>query len=439
MKKQLNEPTNRRDREASIYTPNTGVHDKKRLKELQALPLDRKININQTRILEWYIRWDGSVYVAFSGGKDSTVLADMAARFCKQFGYKLYLLFVNTGLEYPEIQKFAKTFAEWLRETYCIDVQLDIVRPEMRFDEVLKTYGYPVIGKEVAEAIFDTRVQSRVTGESVRNTKIYDRYFNPESEKNKRFPGYCKSKYDALLDASFEISHKCCQVMKKNPSKTYEKETGRKPIIGTMTNESKARKTKWLQHGCNAFDVKRPTSTPMSFWTEQDVLRYLKEFNIPYCSVYGDILEKGQPGGCDEQTSMFDCPGCLESGNALETTGCDRTGCIFCGFGAHLSDDGRFTRLKETHPRQYDYCINGGEYLWVGYYREKVRQKRIEFVNEDGSPMSPDEIESFVEQHLLDPRYTFKKVWQPNKQGLGLGHVFDEINKIYGENFIRYK
>lgn len=29
--------------------------------------------------------------------------------------------------------------------------------------------------------------------------------------------------------------------------------------------------------------------------------------------------------------------------------------------------------------------------------------------------------------------------WIPNKQGLGLGHVFDELNKIYGEDFIKYK
>ena len=53
--------------------------------------------------------------------------------------------------------------------------------------------------------------------------------------------------------------------------------------------------------------------------------------------------------------------------------------------------------------------------------------------------MTHAEIESFVEQHKDDPRYIFEKVWQPNKQGLGMGHVFDEINEIYGENFIRYK
>lgn len=151
----------------------TGVHDKQRLKELQALPLERKIMITQTRIIEWYLKWKGEVYVAFSGGKDSTVLADMVARVCAQSGYKMYLLFSNTGLEYPEIRAFVKTFTNWLRDTYHVDVQLDIVRPEMRFDEVLKNYGYPVISKEVARAVHESRTRARTTGDDVRGTNIY--------------------------------------------------------------------------------------------------------------------------------------------------------------------------------------------------------------------------------------------------------------------------
>ena len=78
--------------------------------------------------------------------------------------------------------------------------------------------------------------------------------------------------------------------------------------------------------------------------------------------------------------------------------------------------------------------MNGGEYAWVGYQKMNVRWKRIDFTK-----MTQDEIEAFVEQHKDDPRFTFEKVWMPNKQGLGMGHVFEEINKIYGENFIRYK
>lgn len=121
---------------------------------------------------------------------------------------------------------------------------------------------------------------------------------------------------------------------------------------------------------CNAFHALKPTSQPMSFWTEQDVLHYLKEYNVPYCSVYGDIVTE-------------------DGTENLKTTRCTRTGCIFCMFGCHLEKEpNRFQQLKKTHPRQYQYCINGGEY------------------NEEG-------------------------IWQPSKDGLGLGKVLDYINVKY--------
>lgn len=118
------------------------VHDAKRLEELRALPLERKIQISQTRIIEWYNHYHGNVVVSFSGGKDSTVLLHLV----RSIFPNVKAVFSNTGLEYPEIQKHVMS----------ID-NVDIVRPSMRFDEVISTYGYPLIGKEVAEAIFYAR------------------------------------------------------------------------------------------------------------------------------------------------------------------------------------------------------------------------------------------------------------------------------------------
>ena len=90
--------------EENRFSDNGKIHDKQRLKELQTLPLERKMQITQTRLIEWYTAWDGKCYVSFSGGKDSTVLADQAAKVCKMLGYKLVLWFSDTGLEYPEIK-----------------------------------------------------------------------------------------------------------------------------------------------------------------------------------------------------------------------------------------------------------------------------------------------------------------------------------------------
>ena len=329
------------------------------LKQMQSLPLAAKIIMTQQRIRQWYEHWDGMVYVSFSGGKDSTVLKHIVDSMYDD----VPALFVNTGLEYPEIQKFAMS-----------QKNVVTVRPEMRFDEVLKVYGYPAVSKGVAHAVGIAKRNP--------NGNVMKNLFTPE---NKGRFGFYKWKY--LIDSDIPVSDKCCDVMKKAPAKKYIKATGRKPILGTMAAESSLRYSRWLQNGCNAFDGKNPSSQPISFWTEQDVFQYIKKYDVPYCSVYGDIVPTDDGEQFEGQLTTFDILNDY-SGTLLKTTGCNRTGCIFCMFGCHLEKEpNRFQRLKETHPKQYEYCIGGGEMV-------------------DGK-------------------------WQPNKEGLGLGKVLDYIGVNY--------
>lgn len=329
---------------------------------LQALPLEVKVRMTESRIREWVSEYGTSgVYVSFSGGKDSTVLLHIVRNLYPD----VEAVFVNTGLEYPEIQQFVKTFDN-----------VTILHPKMRFDEVIKTYGYPIISKDVSQQIYEVNASSIKNRCDKRETPPYKRRFNVDSDYCRKYPAFSIEKYKRLLDVDFGISHKCCAVMKKNPAKDFEKTCGKKPIVATMASESRLRQTQWLNKGCNAFDSKRQISAPMSFWTEQDILQYIKQNGIPIASVYGDIVYKDD--------------------GKLYTTGCKRTGCIFCAFGCHLEKEpSRFQRLKQTHPRQYEYCIGGGGY------------------DEDG-------------------------IWKPNNDGLGMKHVFDELNKLYGDGFIKY-
>lgn len=262
------------------------------------------------------------IYISFSGGKDSTVLLDIVRKMYPE----ATAMYVDTGLEYPEIKQFVKTFPN-----------VDIIRPEKMFNKVIEEYGFPIISKEVSECISQARIALE------RNNGQYqyrlDALNGTRKDKNGKKSPYNYTKWKFLLDAPFKISNKCCNIMKKNPAHKYYKDTGRAPIIATMTAESRLRESQYLKQGCNGFNNKIPTSTPMAFWTEQDVLKYLKDYNIPYCSVYGEIK-------IDENGKYY-------------TTGCERTGCCFCGYGAHLDDiPNRFQRLKVTHPKQYDYIIN---------------------------------------------------------------------------------
>ena len=158
------------------------------------------------------------------------------------------------------------------------------------------------------------------------------------------------------MAAPFMVSNKCCDVMKKSPAHAYNVETGRIPITAQMAEESRLRKQKWIQNGCNAFDGKKPVSNPMSFWTENDVLQYIVEHGLKIASVYGDIVEVGEIPG---QMTLSDLGLDEDSPRTYCTTGCKRTGCMFCGFGCHMEKpgEGRFERLKETHPKVYDYIM----------------------------------------------------------------------------------
>lgn len=216
-------------------------HTKGDLRQMQTVPLAGKILMTKRRIRDWYDAFDGDVYVSFSGGKDSTVLKHIVDSMYSD----VPAVFVNTGLEYPEIQQFVREVKAGKYD--CFNPNVEILRPEMRFDEVIKKYGYPVASKRVAGYV-----------ETARR--------NPDSKRAKWIRGeewtkfVTGGKWAFLIDAPFPVSAKCCAVMKHKPINQYTKQSGRKAIISTMASESPNREQAWLANGCNAFEAKTPTS-----------------------------------------------------------------------------------------------------------------------------------------------------------------------------------
>jgi len=262
--------------------------------------------MSNKRIRTWYEYWNGNVYVAFSGGKDSTVLLDLVRKLYPE----VPAIFANTGLEYPEIIDFVKTISNvtWLR-------------PKMSFKKVLETHGYPVISKEISLKIRQLRncpIGSKT--HTLRSTGI-------DSKGNMTKMGKVPDKWLFLINAPFKISEHCCYIMKKSPMTIYENTHSKiKPYIGMMASDSRNRKMMYLRRGCNAYEG-RIQSNPIGFWLEQDIWEYIKINNLPYSAIYD--------------------------------MGYQRTGCIFCMFGVHREKvPNRFQRMKQTHPILWNYCIN---------------------------------------------------------------------------------
>lgn len=304
------------------------------LRTMQKAPLSVKVLMTKQRIREWIREFgEDGVYVSFSGGKDSTVLLHIV----REDYPDVKAVFCDTGLEFPEIKEFVKTFDN-----------VDIIRPELVFNDVIKKYGYPMISKEVSRKISDAQ-------KGVKWVKKYvDGTMTTSDGKKSR---YCVDRYKPILDMDFKIASDCCNIMKKKPFEIYENKTKKKGFVATMACESQLRFVNWLQHGCNAFDGKKPSSKPLSFWTENDVLQYIKQNNIKIAKTYGDVVYDDN----DEQYSFFD-----RSEDKLKTTGMSRTGCIFCGFGCHIEKQSRWLLLKESHPKLYNYCI-GGENMSMAF------------------------------------------------------------------------
>lgn len=304
------------------------------LKQMQGLDLSIKVKKSLLRIKEWLDYWDDMAYISFSGGKDSTVLMDIV----KKVNPNIPVVFCDTGMQFPEVKKFVYSFIKnkenvkivtkyGYKQKYYVDDNFVILKPKYNFKNVIKKYGYPIISKEQAQYI--------ETYKTSNSAYLKRRVWNGINKGSYKI----SEKWKFLVKAPFKISDKCCTVMKKRPFIRYEKETNRKGFIGILVDESSNRLNSYLRNGgCNSFNTNRPNSKPLSFWTEQDILKYIKINNLKFAKVYGEIYKNSE--------------------GVYKTSGRSRTGCVFCGFGVHLEDTpNRFQRMEKSHPKLHKFCL----------------------------------------------------------------------------------
>lgn len=292
--------------------------DIKELKERQSWTLNQKIDHSLGAIEQFKNRMDGKVYVAFSGGKDSTVLMHL----CEKIIPDIPCVFVNTGCEYPDIVKFVRNCKE-------DGHNVEIIQPKMTARAVWEKYGFPLGSKEIAEMVHSLRV-------------------NPNSIKSKNALGIgnkgsmfiLNKMYRYLIHEPYETSNKCCTILKKDPSKKYGKDHERFPIIGILASESLLREKTYIRRGgCNVFGL-HPNSQPLSIWNDDDIWEFIHRYKIKISDIYNK--------------------------------GVDRTGCVACGFGCQYRGDARLKTLYHLYSKYYEHVLN---YTNNGVtYREALRK-----------------------------------------------------------------
>jgi len=278
--------------------------------------LDQKI-FHLFEVLDvFYHRMDGKVYLNFSGGKDSTVLKYFIDKWTDLNGYpRARCLFNNTTNEYAEILDFVKSFGDSVEWT----------RPEMTFAQTLQKHGYPVVSKHTSRFIH-----------KYKRTKdpLMKRFYKHGIMRTGEKSAFkIAAKWHYLIAAPFSTTDKCCNVLKKQPIKAFERETKLKPITGVMSTESNQRKIWYIKNGgCNVWKEGKEMCMPLSLFTEDNIWECIARFDIDICSVYYDQEIDGET-----------------------VTGEKRTGCAYCAFGAHCEDpkNNRFTRLYKREPKRY--------------------------------------------------------------------------------------
>jgi len=290
------------------------------LRNYQAMPLGAKVTRTKELIRQALEHFDDQMYVAFSGGVDSTVMLDLVW----SVDPTIPAVFSDTGNELESIREFVRGYGD----------RVVWVEPDMTFDEVVDKWGYPVVSKKMSDYINRCR---RTKSERVIKRHRYGLKADGSPSPMSKIP----AKWWHLVEGDIDVTNRCCGILKDRPTGKYREATGRFAFVGTMAEESMTRRNSYLNEGgCNAFSQKDPCSRPVMFWTGADMKEYIVTNDLKISSAYGEIVEQVD--------------------GSKKFSGHQRTGCKFCLFGIHLeptNQPNRIQKLYTEEPEAYFHCI----------------------------------------------------------------------------------
>lgn len=257
--------------------------------------------------------------ISFSGGKDSTVLSaliDLALP-----DNKIPRLYANTGIELNMIRDF-------VFEMQKQDDRIIVLTPKVPIKQMLEREGYPFKSKQHAKYV--DAYQRNGQTQSIEN-------YTASDKRDKDLYRTCPKVllYQFSKDFNLRISDKCCQRLKEDPLKKWEKENN-KPyaIIGVMREEGGRRAgAQCLAFHGNKLHAFQPLAPMTKDWEEW----FISTYNVKICDIYYPPY------------------------NFV------RTGCKGCPFALHLQEE--LDTLEKFFPNEKRQC----ELIWAPVYAEYRR------------------------------------------------------------------
>lgn len=323
----------------------------------EKMPYDFKIKYAKIRAQEFVRECDvrGLNYHVSVGGLDSITLL--------MFLRSIHIDLPAISVSYLEDQSIQRVHHQL--DVECLKSALKPDGTHWSKPEIIQTFGFPVLSKEIAAKIEllanpseknKTVRHAIVTGE----TGEYGGYQKNSRMKMsqkwlEKFGGYANDEEGTNYQIpNFKVSSKCCYYLKEKPCDDWAKAHNSVPFLGLMASEGGRRAKSLRINGCNYFGASTIRSAPFAIFNRQDLLQLALDLKVPLPEIYGTI-ERDENG-------------------QLRTTGAQRTGCSMCGFGIHLEKrPHRFDQLKERNPREWQYwmyecCtdeVTGGKYGWA--------------------------------------------------------------------------
>lgn len=269
-------------------------------------------------------------YLSFSGGKDSTVLSELLDMAIPD--NKIPRVYANTGIELNIVRDFVFDMAK-------NDSRVEVVKPSVPIKKMLEQDGYPFKSKEHSYYV-------SVYQKNGENAKTVQRYLCPaESRAGWGCPKVLK--YQFRDDFDLKLSDKCCDNLKKQPLKNWEKKNNKRiSIVGIRREEGGQRnRAKCLAFTGGQLKQFHPLSVVTDEWEDW----FIDKFGIELCEIY------------------------------KEPYNFKRTGCKGCPFALDLQHE--LDVLQEFFPNERKQC----EIIWKPVYDE---YRRLGYRLKDGGQIS---------------------------------------------------